>query len=456
MILERKYSIESDHDSERERVNYMLDNMHLNKAYVHSLARIGTGKAEHVLIEYKENYQQYRRAWRSNPRYAIQHALHNEKFLKSGLMPLCVDIEVASSCNLACQFCYRQWIATPDKLMHKELYYAIIDQCVELGVPSIKLNWRGESLLHPLLPEFIDYAKKAGILETIINTNAVTLDEARSKALIKSGLDLMIYSFDGGTKTTYEKMRVGRFKENRFEDVYANIRRFARLRQEMGAKFPRTKIQMILTEDTFSEQERFFELFSDCVDDVSVKAYSERGGRLSDLDEQTHKILGNYFQERGIPKSPAHWRDLDGNLFISKGRLPCEQIYQRLMVTYDGRVSMCCYDWGSEYPIGYLDTQAFNYAERDYEAVLDKVRRGKKGFELLSQVKMPARYIAPPQEVQTLKEIWYGDILNNVRRMHCEGHIENIPICRRCIFKDTYQWVKVGPINEIQQSGDHC
>jgi organic radical activating enzyme len=443
MIQERKYSIQSHHDSEQEGLTYIRGNMHVNKAYVHSLGKIGTDKAGQLLIEYKEKYQQYRKAWRNNPQDAIKHSLHHDSFQQSGFLPLCVDIETAAICDLACQFCFRQWIVTPDKLMHKKLYYAIIDQCAELGVPSIKLNWRGEPLLHPLLSEFIDYAKKAGILETIINTNAVTLDKAKSKALIKSGLDLMIYSFDGGTKETYEKMRVGRFKKNRFEQVYENIRRFARIRREMGAAYPRTKIQMILTEDTFPEQDCFFELFSDCVDDVSVKAYSERGGRLSDLDEQIQKVLGNYLQERGIPKSAAHWRDLDGNLFISTGRLPCEQIYQRLVVTYDGRVNMCCYDWGSEYPIGYVDARAIEHADRDYEAILDNVRRGKKGFELLSQVKMPARYIAPPQKVQTLREIWHGDILNDVRRRHCEGRIEDIPICRRCIFKDTYRWVRV-------------
>ena len=29
------------------------------------------------------------------------------------------------------------------------------------------------------------------------------------KKIIKSGLDVMIYSFDGGLKNTYEKMRPG-------------------------------------------------------------------------------------------------------------------------------------------------------------------------------------------------------------------------------------------------------
>ena len=37
-----------------------------------------------------------------------------------------------------------------------------------------------------------------------------------AKKIINSGLDLMIYSFDGGSKKSYEKMRPGRFKKNNF------------------------------------------------------------------------------------------------------------------------------------------------------------------------------------------------------------------------------------------------
>ena len=52
------------------------------------------------------------------------------------------------------------------------------------------------------------------------------LTKTNPESIIKSGLDFMIYSFDGGTKQTYEKMRPGRFKKNNFEAVYNNIKNF--------------------------------------------------------------------------------------------------------------------------------------------------------------------------------------------------------------------------------------
>ena len=91
--------------------------------------------------------------------------------------PLCVDIETAAICDLACPHCYREYILTPDKIMKFENYKKIIDEISELKVPSIKLNWRGEPLLNPNINKFIEYAKMKGILEVSINTNATNLNE---------------------------------------------------------------------------------------------------------------------------------------------------------------------------------------------------------------------------------------------------------------------------------------
>lgn len=448
MTLERQYVVQGRRNAEAERVRYAIEHMRANKAYRYAAERAGGDPEGRFLEECIERYRRYRTGWRANPQRAIAGKLHHEAFRDAGLVPLCVDIETAAVCDLACSFCYRQWIATPDKLMRQELYEQLIDQCAELGVPSVKLNWRGEPMLHPKLPQLVEYAKRAGILEALINTNAVTLTEQKARALIEAGLDVLIYSFDGGTKETYERMRVARVGENPFEQVYENIRRFARLRAEMGSPFPRTQIQMILTRETFEEQDAFFALFSDCVDDVTVKAYTERGGSLPDLDPATRKRLEYFVHEHGLSESAAYWHDMRGTLYVSAGRLPCEQPFQRLMVTHDGRVSMCCYDWGSEYPIGYVDAEAFEQGDRQYEAVLEKAKAGSRGFEKLANITMPKRYVEPPTRVQTLREIWYGDLVNHVRQEHVEGRLDSVPICHACPFKETYRWVAVPSAHE--------
>ena len=88
---------------------------------------------------------------------------------------MCVDIELAAICDLACPFCYRQYVATPDKFMDKKLAFKLIDQASEMNVPSMKFNWRGEPLLNPELPEIISYAKSRGIEPSFNSTCLVSL-----------------------------------------------------------------------------------------------------------------------------------------------------------------------------------------------------------------------------------------------------------------------------------------
>ena len=110
-------------------------------------------------------YFEYRKKWKNNLKIAIKEKQQEKNFNDTKITPQCIDIEVASICDLACPHCYRQFISTPDKVMSKELAFKLIDQASKLKVPSMKFNWRGEPLLNPALPEIIDYAKKVECLK---------------------------------------------------------------------------------------------------------------------------------------------------------------------------------------------------------------------------------------------------------------------------------------------------
>ena len=61
------------------------------------------------------------------------------------------------------------------------------------------------------------------------------------------------------------------------------------------------------------------------------------------------------------------------------------------MITYDGRVGMCCHDWGAQHGIGFIDKKAFE----NKAVVLDienKIKSKKKGFELLNKALKPKNF----------------------------------------------------------------
>ena len=414
-----------------------------NKVFKYKSLNKNFEEKKFLLENLKNDYLSYRKNWTLQPKNAVKGLTNISDLKKEKINPLCFDLEVASICDLACGFCYRQYVSTPDKIMKKELAFELIDQAAELNIPSMKFNWRGEPLLNPQLPEIIDYAKKKGVLETIINTNATKLNTETSKKIINSGLDILIYSFDGGSKKTYEEMRPGRFKKNDFDDIYQNILKFSKIKKEMKSKFPRTKIQMILTDQTRKDKKKFFELFKDIVDDVSVKQYTERGGNLTDLNEKFEIDLRNK-KEKLISqygKDAVLMKDSKNDIYISKGRLPCEQPFQRLLTTYDGKVGMCCYDWGATHTVGYLDELGFKNSEKEYLKVKNKADKKVKGFEMMN-LEMPKKNNLPNAKVSTLSEIWNGTEINKVRKAHIENKAGEISICRSCPFKETYKWEK--------------
>ncbi len=427
-----------------DRIAHALEHMPANRAVRTALQQLpahATASDRDAVVEQaRERFAAYRAAWREQPRRVYEERIHGVEALRQAeIRPLCVDVELAALCDLACPFCYRQTVMTPDTLMETEFARRVIREAAAMGVPSIKFNWRGEPLLHPELPALVAFAKDLGVLDAIINTNAVTLTRDKARALVEAGLDFVIFSFDGACDATYQAMRPGRFKANAFEQVVANIRGLAEVKQELGSPFPFTKIQMILTRETTAEQERFLELFTGVVDDVSLKTYTERGGSLEELDTETRQRVAAALRAQGLPEETPFMRYLDGEIYVATGRLPCEQPLQRLSVAYDGRVSMCCYDWGLAHPVGALNDYAARCGQADLNRVATRIAQGARGYEAMAHAAPPpSRYDLPVE--RDLESIWTGTRIETVRRHHAEGKVDAIPVCKTCPFKETYAW----------------
>ena len=139
--------------------------MEQNKAFKYALANTKSASKDKLLDEFKQMYKDYRFKWTHQPRNAIEKNPDNKKLFELGIIPLCLDLEIAAICDLACPFCYREYIATPDKVINDALAEDLILQASEIGIPSIKLNWRGELLLYPKIHKIIDLAKKMEFLK---------------------------------------------------------------------------------------------------------------------------------------------------------------------------------------------------------------------------------------------------------------------------------------------------
>jgi radical SAM protein with 4Fe4S-binding SPASM domain len=259
-----------------------------------------------------DKYWQYRKEWVEYPK--------NKKVPE---FPLHIDIETTNVCNLKCPMCPRTILLAKHEFssqgyMSQEEYKSIIDQAVENGAYSIKLNYLGEPLLHKEVVWQVEYAKKAGIIDVMMNSNGDLLTKELGEELLKAGLDKLFISFDSISPDIYEVQRKG----TTLGKVVDNLYQFLKLRNE---SYPDTHVRvsmvMYKTDEWIAQFEGLKAMWKNLVDAVGYGFYVER----------------DYDQVETYPKVDGFY---------------CEQLFQRMFLKYNGNATVCCVDDQDEYVVG--------------------------------------------------------------------------------------------------------
>jgi radical SAM protein with 4Fe4S-binding SPASM domain len=237
--------------------------------------------------------------------------------------PVEITLESTAKCNLYCPMCPRHIYTFDNENMDLELYRKIVAECKDY----VEFIWPygiGEPMIHPNIFEMIRITHDAGI-RTGMSTNATLMEDKRADMLLDSGLDYVILAFDGATKETYEKYRIGAT----FEKTRENILGFLEKKQARGSNMY-VVIQMVLLKDNLHEIEAYKKLW-----------------KIPGVDEIRFKR-----DEIRIEGSKAESEALKG-----QRRNPCHLLWRGpLYVRYDGLAYPCCYMY-DEPPIGDLKKQ---------------------------------------------------------------------------------------------------
>ena len=172
-------------------------------------------------------------------------------------------VEVTTSCNYQCIYCFRNKIID-EKLTHMmstETFHRVITNAVEAGVEKISFSGWGEPLVNPRILDFIRMAKEKG-LKVLLNTNGYYLSKYLDD-LYRLGVDELVVSMDSDEDDVYRLLRRGgdlgrvvdallRLKEYRIRDArrkpdlwinftltkynYRNIIPMVKLAEKLGAR----------------------------------------------------------------------------------------------------------------------------------------------------------------------------------------------------------------------------
>jgi len=244
-----------------------------------------------------DKYQAYRKKWRTFPRNFTQEKV-----------PVHLDIELTTYCNLRCKMCPLTEGDVPPRHMPISRVSDILKEFGQKGGCSVKLVYLGEPLLYPFLKEAIRIAKQQGIIETILATNGMLLTREKAMGLMDAGLDYVIFSVDSSFLDVYEKIRVG----GDLNVVKENLKSFHELREERGSTTPKIQVQAIPMKENFKELEsgRYDAIFSPHCDVIRHAPYCM-----------------NYVDETPVPPTPS---------------FHCPSPYRRFVIRVDGTIATCC------------------------------------------------------------------------------------------------------------------
>lgn len=221
-----------------------------------------------------------------------------------------VDIELSAMCDMKCPMCYTITDEFKKSVKRRNMSWQnikkILDECGEGGVFSIRLSWRGESLLNKNYIKTIKYAKSVGIKEVSALTNALRLTPEIFEELVDAQMDWLTISVDG-VDEIYNQIRA----PAKFDDLIEKLRAFKEIKKRKKSVKPVIKIQTVYPaiEDN---PELFYKTFEDLVDQISVNH------------------LVDYLQK-------------DQNISYVEN-FECPVLYQRLTIGSDGRILMCYND----------------------------------------------------------------------------------------------------------------
>lgn len=144
-------------------------------------------------------------------------------------VPVDVSLELSSYCTNVCGYCYhsdKKGLPFTKGFMNTSLAKELIAQCADMGVNSIKFNYRGESTMHPDFEEITGYAKSLAkgstFLDRLTNSN---FNFRNDREDIFRGLchqTKVKVSFDSFIKDVFENQRKG----SKYEATLENIDKF--------------------------------------------------------------------------------------------------------------------------------------------------------------------------------------------------------------------------------------
>lgn len=262
-------------------------------------------------------------------------------------IPRSVKIELTARCDFQCFFCASHSRLREKDEMDPELFKRLVKEMREDGVEELGVFYLGESFICDWLPEAIRYAKQeCGYPYVFLTTNGRMATPERVRECLEAGLDSLKFSYNFSDAEQFTQ--VTGVKKADFQRVVNNLKAARGVRDEVEA---RTGHRCGLYASSILYDGEQLERMQAAVEDI-----------LPYVDE--HYWLPLYGQA-GLTSGAHGTRPTAGNqgrVGALRPPLPCWSLFTEGHVTFDGKLSACCFDHDGRFDMGDLTRMSFRDA----------------------------------------------------------------------------------------------
>lgn len=268
-------------------------------------------------------------------------------------MPITLQVEPASTCNLKCTLCpVTEGMERPTGLMELDLFKRSIDELGDYTLLIILWDW-GEPFVNPDIYDMIAYAKQKNI-KIISSTNAhVFSDKENAEKLIKSGIDSIILAIDGIKQNTYEFFR----QSGNLETAMEGARNIVAAKKALNSQSPLINLRFIVTKHNENEIPELREIARTLgVDTLSLKTLNPYES-YAELREDRFEFFEGILPTEEKYQRYKYNRDENGLQRIPRPP-PCHKLWDCMAIRWNGVVPICTYDYREKIVIGNLRDQS--------------------------------------------------------------------------------------------------
>jgi radical SAM protein with 4Fe4S-binding SPASM domain len=284
-------------------------------------------------------------------------------------------MDITNKCNLLCKMCfYPGTVSEPKYDMEPALFRKIVEQ-VFPHTETATLSCQFEPFMSRHIEEVLDIAAGGACRRIGFVTNATLWSERRIRQLVDNpAVETLAISIDGGTKETYERIRVNA----NWDKVVRNIEMLAALKRERGTDRPAVQFNMVLMKATARELPQLVDL-ARRADAVLVEAirYLEIAPGLDEGIGDWEEVMPALIEAKHL----AHESGIRLFLPIADPRLDVERDTVPEATCNEAPVgrfsSYCEAPWsavqifpnGDVHPCGYYEKSFGNLHEQDFQDI---------------------------------------------------------------------------------------